>query len=196
MQRKWRKAPKWKFTRAENLWWYRSTTPPPFDDTPTADSLAVINMYLYKCSRGRTLPKDFREHLLRWLQDLNRAVKLKSGKTRFWTIPNYAIVNKIEEPHAFMKRFRRMSEIAIEILDRAPSYLNNFARALSDKEIKNIRSEYEGSDVPNVRQIAVKHKIRPARVGQICRDLKLRKLAARFGELPAASDRPFEDESF
>ena len=146
------------------------------------DSMAVIEMYLYEASRGRTLPDGFRDQLLGYLQELSRPVKVNAKRERYWTIPNYA--RKIGvEPHTLMKRIRRLGEIAQRLLpNRAPIATMNRTRALLPDEIQAIRAEYSDSAESygvDVREIAKQHGITPARVGQLCRDLKQSKQARR-----------------
>jgi hypothetical protein len=164
--------------RPKSFWWYRSETRPPYDDTPTNDSLAVIDLYLHQCSRGRTLPADFRGHLLKWLQDLNRPVKISPRRERFWTIPAYELAHKIN-PKTLCKRIRELEKIAIRLFPgRAPSARNR--PPLTGEEKQEIRKLYhESMDADAAHRIAAQFQITPARVGQICRDIRAWKTALR-----------------
>lgn len=139
--------------------------------------MAVIEMYLYEAARGRTLPDGFRDQLLGWLQALNRPVRVSAKRERYWTIPNFARVKGIA-PHTMMKRIRRLAEIAQRLFpNRAPR-----SHELTPAEIQAIRAEYSDSAEKygvDVRDIAANHGITPARVGQLCRDLKRSKRAKR-----------------
>lgn len=164
--------------RPVSLWWYRSTTSPPFDDTPTSDSLAVIEMYLYQSARGRALPLDFREQLLKCLQDLNRPVKLSPRRERYWTIPAYELARGIN-PKTLCKRMRQLEKIAKRLFPgRVPAYREDRGPITEDEKAEMRREIF----LQDIKAIADKHGITPARVGQICRDLKLAKRTARQTE--------------
>jgi hypothetical protein len=150
--------------RPISLWWYRSTTSPPFDDTPTNDSLAVIHMYLQQRSRGRKLPDGFREQLLKCLQDLNRPAKSSHGE-RYWVITAYELAHGIN-PKTLCKRMRELEKIAKGLLpDRVPAYREDRG-PITENEKAEMRREIFHEDI---KAIAEKHRITPARVGQICR---------------------------
>jgi transposase-like protein len=191
MARKWIRNGKWvrmphAETRPASLWWYRCNIRPPFDDTPTDDSLAVIDLYLHQCARGRTLPDAFRKHLLGWLQDLNRPVKISPRRERYWTIPAYELAHRIN-PKTLCKRMRELEKIATSLFpDRAPAFKPR--STASEEEKQEIRKLYN-RDVP-VRDIAEKFKVTPACVGRICRDLKLAKRTAHDENEPVPNQVP------
>ncbi len=151
---------------------------PPFDDTPTSDSLAVIDLYLHQCSRGRSLPDDFRKHLLKWLQDLNRPVKISKRRERYWTIPAYELAHGIN-PKTLCKRMRELEKIAKRLFpNRAPDQRG----PITESEKAEMRQEIWQEDI---KAIAKKHKTTPARVGQICRAEISLKRADRQTEVEA-----------
>lgn len=184
-----------KDARPDGLWWYRSTTNPPFDDTPTNDSLAVIDLYLHQCSRGRKLPDGFRDQLLGWLQDLNRPVRISSRRERYWTIPAYELAHKIN-PKTLCKRMRELEKIAKRIFPgRAPSYRNR--PPLTDEQKQEIRKLYDEDPNADAAQcIAAQFQTTPARVGQICRDIRARKTAQREAARQAEADAASPPVSF
>jgi hypothetical protein len=172
--------------RPVSMWWYRSTARPPFDDTPTSDSLAVIDMYLYQAARGRTLPENFRKHLLKCLQDLNRC---DPGRERYWTIPAYELAHRIN-PKTLCKRMRELEKIAKGLFpSRAPTYGKDRG-PITQNEKEEMRRDIFQEDI---KAIAEKHKITPARVGQICRVEIALQRATRQAEVEAAPPADVEE---
>jgi hypothetical protein len=164
--------------RPASLWWYRSK-----DDAPTADSMAVIEMYLHQCSLGRTLPSDFRKHLLQWLRDLNCPVKISQRRDRHWTIPAYELAHGIN-PKTLCKRMREMEKIARRLFpSRAPAQ----RPPITEDEKEAMRLEILNKE--DIKAVAQKHGVTPARVGQICRAeiARLRNAFQSEAEAPAPS---------
>jgi len=190
--------------RAPSLWWYvRQPDPTLADDTPMPESQCVMDTYLRRCARGRTLPKGFEDNLRRWLQDLSREVNLKEyGKPRtkrFWTIPAYAFANKLHSK-TFCKRLRELEKIAKKLFPhRVPP--GRVSVVLSEEKKQAIRQRVlEGTDI---RAVATEFGIPPFRVGQLCSEEKATVLAKREEELdayaaksPAIEVDPSIDEPF
>lgn len=198
MGRKFIRNSKWRRTphadgRPVSLWWYRSMTSPPFDDTPTQNSLKVIDAYLNQYAHGRALPHDFRKQLLKWLQDLNRPVKISPKRKRYWTIPAYELAHGIN-PKTLCKRMRELEKIAKGLLpDRVPAYREERG-PITENEKAEMRREIFDKDI---KAIAEKYKITPARVGQICRAEIALQRSARQAEVEAApEDSNLQKEAF
>lgn len=147
----------------ESLWWYAR-------HDRRAD--AVIEKYLANYARGVAfVPLDFRENLIRWLDDLTTIQNLREwGKQRtkrYWTIPNYARAYGIE-PHTLMARMRALERIAIEMFPERAAVHGRFKKRarLSEDEIRQIREKCWGGE--DFEAIAKEFKIPASQVGQIC----------------------------
>lgn len=178
-----RKMPKAKFIRDEewqrqphvkdgpppSLWWYRRP-----------DRHLVINAYISQCKKGRTLPEDFKENLVQWLDDLSQGQFKKAwGQPRtfrYWSIPAYALANGMEKA-SLMKRLREMKNIAEEMFpDSVPSSKKRRV-PLTPEEKEEIKRQYlEGVDAKELAQI---FRIPPSHVGLICRKEKAIRAAER-----------------
>ncbi|MFI5117193.1 MAG: hypothetical protein ACHP8B_10915 [Terriglobales bacterium] len=169
-----------------SLWWYKRNPEYEGDDVPAASSQQVIDEYLRQCARGGgSVPE---EHLRRWLQELSRPQKISPRRTRYWTLPAFALSHRLSKG-TLMKRLRRLEEIAIQLFpDRVPSYRQRIPASEEQKEaIRKRFLEVEG-DIPTV---ASEFGLKPYRVGQICRAEKA--LLAPGPEPTAESPEPSSD---
>ena len=109
-------------TPPASLWWYACEPDPTWaDDVPLPESQCVIETYLLQCKRGRALPTGFGKKLAQWLQDLSREPKISPHRKRYWTIPAYALAQKLPEK-TLCKRLREMEKIAKRLFpQRVPS---------------------------------------------------------------------------
>jgi hypothetical protein len=174
MGRKWRGVTNREYDRLPHstvlppsLWWYRRRQDPAWaDDVPSEESQSVIDAYLRQCARGRALPLDFEETVRRWLQDLTRQEKATERRTRFWTLPAYALKNGIN-PKTMCKRLREMEKIAKQLLPhRVPPSRNS--APLTEEVKQEIRQRYLASG-GNPHTVATEMNVDAFRVGQICR---------------------------
>jgi hypothetical protein len=150
--------------RPPSLWWYkRLPAPLSEDDVPNPESQCVIDTYIRRASRGRTLPDGFEKKLTRWLQDLSREQQISPRKKAYWTIPAYAKWKKLPEK-TLCKRFRELEMIAKELFPlRVPA--SRQPVVLTDEQKQEIRNRCrEGEDI---QRIAEEFRIGRFRVGQI-----------------------------
>jgi hypothetical protein len=153
-------------TPPASLWWYACEPDPTWaDDVPLPESQCVIETYLLQCKRGRALPTGFGKKLAQWLQDLSREPKISPHRKRYWTIPAYALAQKLPEK-TLCKRLREMEKIAKRLFpQRVPS--NRQTVPLSEEKIQAIRERF--IEVGDIRAVAHHFGISPFRIGQICR---------------------------
>jgi hypothetical protein len=129
----------------------------------------VIAAYLAEYTKkGAKLPKDFKENILVWIDDLTREQNLKQWRKpktkKFWDLKSYARANGIE-PYTFCKWFREMEKQAKELFpDRVPSY--RVRRALSEETKEAIRARF--LVLKDCTAVAHEFDIEPFRVGQLC----------------------------
>jgi hypothetical protein len=158
-----------------SLWWYRAGA----DYSPTEQSKRVIDAYLEQCARGRALPKDFKDDLLRWLRELTRPQKISPRRKKFWSLPAYALAHKLPRG-AFLKRFREMEKIAARLYpERLPQ--DNIRKPMLEKQKHKIVCRYlevargHSPDYPfdvhrdTIRVLAGEFDIPSFRIGQLCR---------------------------
>ena len=168
-----------------SLWWYRRNPEYHGDDVPTASSQRVINEYLRQCaSGGGAVPE---EHLRRWLQELSRPQKISPRRTRYWTIPAFALAHRLKKG-TLMKRLRRLEEIAVELFPgRVPA--GRQRRPLSEAKKEAIRQRY--IEVQDIRAVAHEFGLPTFRVGQICRvEKELLQEDSGSGTEPEAPSKP------
>jgi hypothetical protein len=164
----WLTKSEWKRTAhadgpAVSLWWYR---------LPTAQRDAVITAYVKQCSRGRTLPEGFRDELESWLHDLNTEQRVSPRKRRWWTVPSYALANKLDK-FTLMKRFRELEKIAKRLYP-SDVPVGRVAKPLTEEKVAAIRARFVelNQDMNAFAKVAEEFGIDPFRVGQLCKDLK------------------------
>ncbi|MGD1080384.1 MAG: hypothetical protein ABR881_18850 [Candidatus Sulfotelmatobacter sp.] len=149
-----------------SLWWYKRLPAPLLeDDVPDPESQCVVDSYIRRASRGRTLPDGFEKKLARWLQDLSREQQISPRKKAYWTIPAYAKWKKLPEK-TLCKRFRELENVAKELFPlRVPA--SRKPVVLTDEQQQEIRKRcLEGEDI---QRIAEEFRIGRFRVGQIGR---------------------------
>jgi hypothetical protein len=163
------------------MWWYRSTTRPPFDDKPTDETMAVIHLYWKQRGQGLSVGDDFRKNLLQCLQDLNRPVRISPREESFWTITAYELAKGIN-PKTLCKQMRELERIAARLFpDRAPQHKRR--ETVSEDEKQAIRGKYSAQlsaeGFATVQPIADEFECTPACVGRICRDIRMAAEALR-----------------
>lgn len=185
MPRKWVRGPDWlrqphvKDGPPPSLWWYARP-----------DRLRVIDAYIAKYERGRTVPQGFKEDLVRWLSDLSRIQNKKPwGKSRtfrYWDIPSYARAHEME-PATLMARLRKLEGIAIELFsDSVPSSRKKATLTTVDKQ--QIRQRYlKGEDA---KKLAEEFRTTAGHIGLLCRKEKEARDTAREAAIDAVKPSP------
>jgi len=167
----WQRQPHVKDGPPPSLWWYRRP-----------DRHSVINAYIARYGRGRTVPETFKETLVRVLEDLGRIHNKKEWgqprTLRFWSVPAYALAHEMKKA-TLMKWLREMETVAKELFaDSIPSARKQ--RTLNEMDKHAIRQRFlEGQDI---KLIAEEFRIPSARVGQICTKEKVIRRAQRERE--------------
>jgi hypothetical protein len=187
----WLTKSEWKRTAhadgpAVSLWWYRLPT--------TAQRDAVITAYVKQCSRGRTLPEGFRDELESWLHDLNTEQRVSPRKRRWWTVPSYALANKLDK-FTLMKRFRELEKIAKRLYPKDVP-VGRIPKPLADEKIAAIRARYAEliHDWDVAKKVANEFNVEPFRVGLLCKDLKDADKVEREASTDSESALPIESE--
>jgi hypothetical protein len=175
----------------ESLWWYVHYP---------GERKIVIDSYLAKYARGKKIPEDFHDELTTCLKDLSHIQNLKEwGKPRtnlYWTIPTYARAHRLN-PFTLMKRLREMEKIAKEMYPARAEGRGRRIDPLTESEKAAIRRKCLKGE--NIKDIAQKHNLTPAHVGQICRtekQLRWDKQKAERIEREAPVDVGFDDPAF
>ena len=181
MPRNWVRGPEWerqphvKDGPPPCLWWYAQP-----------DRRRVIDAYINQCKRGRTLPDDFKDDLVMWLDDLSRIQNKKPWgqprTSRYWSVPAYARAHKME-PAALMKRLREMEKLAAQLFSDSIPSSRKPRPQLTDSEKQKIRQRYlDGEDC---KALAEEFRIPAAHVGLICREEKATRDAERLRQMDA-----------
>ncbi len=157
------------------LWWYRERGQAGI---PTADSRRVVDEYVRRYARGRTLPDDFDKQLIKCLHDLSNSHPIRARETRYWDLKSYARVHAKSfgvKPPTVMKWFREMKTIAAELFpERVPKSQRRIE--IDDKKKEQIRARYvelrtseRRGHIEALAQLAASFRITATRAGQICR---------------------------
>jgi len=192
--RDWARQPHVKDGPPASLWWYKR----PYIQR-------VVDAYLARASRGRSLADGFRDELLQWLSDLNTYQNKKEWGAprtyRYWSVPAYAAYKRMKNPATLMKRLRELEKVAKRLFpDSVPSDRKQRA-SLADNEKEEIRQRYLAGD--DAKELAKEFRVPPSVVGHLCKEQKKIRAAERENVQNATtpmsvaqSDSSFSDDPF
>lgn len=159
-----------------SLWWWRSLG--------LLERSLVIAQYMAQVGKGRKLDEGLKDDLESWAKELSTPQKIGKRATRYWTIPALAAAKGLH-PKTFCKRFRELEGIAMkQAPDRVP--IGQVRLKVTDEIKSAIRARFAEvcHDMDAFRIIAREYNVTPARVGQLCLDLKRKAEGEREGAPP------------
>jgi hypothetical protein len=180
----WMAQPHTKDGPPPSLWWYRRP-----------DRHRVIDAYIEKYKQGRKVPKDFKDDIRQWLEDLSKFQNMKAWghprTYRYWSLPSYALAHGMEKA-TLMKRLREMEQVAAQLFPDSVPSSRKPRPALTAEEKQEIRKRYlDGEDC---KALAQQFRIPSSQVGSLCREEKTIRAAARVQAQSGNEGAPaFED---